>query len=187
MDGVRLLPPLEQRPAILQQRLTEGLPVLHFAFGSNLSLARLTSRVPGGCLGPPTHPPSRASTHGPPVHSRAAPPGGHCIVKPCSLSLLVLQGACGGALRACVLKGCSSVLFVGAAGGLTPLSVERAVVRNHRLAFNLRGLPPWEPSMASIEPCSSARSVTRAGQKLQHSVHGLLVALTHEDYDALYM
>lgn len=54
-------------------------------------------------------------------------------------------------------------------------SFKPAVVRNHRLAFNLRGLPPLEPSMGGIEPCES------------HDCHGSLIEMSGKEYQKLWL
>jgi hypothetical protein len=60
-------------------------------------------------------------------------------------------------------------------------SFEPAIVPNHRLSFNMRGFPPVEPGMGSIEPCSeSATKPLLAYEK--DECHGALVLLTAENY-----
>ena len=49
-----------------------------------------------------------------------------------------------------------------------------ALIRDHRLAFNLRMFPPLEPAMASIEPSAG------------DSCEGALYTLTREGYEELW-
>ncbi|KAL1521106.1 hypothetical protein AB1Y20_022670 [Prymnesium parvum] len=58
--------------------------------------------------------------------------------------------------------------------GFPVLAKERAVVTDHRLAFNMRAFPPLEPAMASLEPC--------AGE----SCEGVLYTLSREAYEQLW-
>jgi hypothetical protein len=59
-------------------------------------------------------------------------------------------------------------------------SFEAAVVPNYRLAFNLRGFPPLEPGMGSLEPCDSNAKALMTYDKQE--CHGALVKLTAENY-----
>lgn len=60
------------------------------------------------------------------------------------------------------------------------LSFEAAVVPNYRLAFNMRGFPPIEPGMGSLEPSGSK---ARALLKYKYEeCHGALIKLTAENY-----
>jgi len=61
--------------------------------------------------------------------------------------------------------------------------MEAAFVPNYRLAFNLRGFPPIEPGMGSLEPIeSSAKALlTYEGGEC----HGALVQLTPENYEKI--
>ncbi|KAL7566575.1 hypothetical protein ACA910_000641 [Epithemia clementina (nom. ined.)] len=61
------------------------------------------------------------------------------------------------------------------------LSMEPAIVPGYRLAFNMRGFPPLEPGMGSIEPCDASSKPLR----LYHSneCHGALILLTPENYN----
>lgn len=59
--------------------------------------------------------------------------------------------------------------------------MEAAVVPNYRLAFNLRGFPPIEPGMGSLEPTNSG---AKALLTYEHEeCHGALVKLTPENYE----
>lgn len=60
-------------------------------------------------------------------------------------------------------------------------SMEAAVVPNYRLAFNLRGFPPIEPGMGSLEPVNSG---AKALLTYEHGeCHGALIQLTPEHYE----
>ena len=60
-------------------------------------------------------------------------------------------------------------------------SMEPAFVKNCRLAFNMKGFPPAEPGMGSLEPIdSSAKSLLTYGPG---ECHGALVQLTPENYE----
>jgi hypothetical protein len=60
-------------------------------------------------------------------------------------------------------------------------TMEPAVVPNYRLAFNLRGFPPIEPGMGSLEPVNTG---SRAVMTYKYSeCHGALVKLTPENYE----
>jgi len=50
-----------------------------------------------------------------------------------------------------------------------------AVVKDHRLAFNMRGFPPLEPSMGGIEPCVGS------------DCHGALIELTRANYEKIWL
>jgi len=50
-----------------------------------------------------------------------------------------------------------------------------AKVKNHRLAFNMRGFPPLEPAMGGIEPCEGS------------TCHGALMKMTISEYEKLWM
>lgn len=73
-------------------------------------------------------------------------------------------------------KEMSVLLF--SAGGINFVSAEPGLVRDYRLAFNLGGVPPIEPTMAGIEPEEGAvihgtliklpRSVVLTGRKICH-------------------
>ena len=59
-------------------------------------------------------------------------------------------------------------------GDTQVLEVEKAIVDDHRLAFNMRMFPPLEPSMASIEPARGS------------VCEGALYTLTRDGYEALW-
>jgi len=60
-------------------------------------------------------------------------------------------------------------------------TMEAAFVPNYRLAFNLRGFPPIEPGMGSLEPVDSS---ARAMLKYEPGeCHGALIQLTPENYE----
>ena len=54
---------------------------------------------------------------------------------------------------------------------ITVKSIQPAIVPNHRLAFNMRGFPPLEPGMGSLEPTPSDRD----------ECHGALCEMTREE------
>jgi len=61
------------------------------------------------------------------------------------------------------------------------INMEAAFVPNYRLAFNMRGFPPIEPGMGSLEPvdsCAKALLTYEAGE-----CHGALIQLTPENYE----
>ncbi len=59
--------------------------------------------------------------------------------------------------------------------------MEAAFVPNYRLAFNLRGFPPIEPGMGSLEPVdSSAKALLKYEPG---ECHGALIQLTPENYE----
>lgn len=68
-------------------------------------------------------------------------------------------------------------------------TMEAAVVPNYRLAFNLRGFPPIEPGMGSLEPINSksgggSTSDSKAIMTYKYDeCHGALVKLTPENYE----
>lgn len=65
------------------------------------------------------------------------------------------------------------------------LSMEPCVIKNHRLAFNMRGLPPLEPGMGSLEPLSRENSeALRSYEK--EECHGALISLSADDYEKVY-
>lgn len=57
--------------------------------------------------------------------------------------------------------------------GLEALEMEPGLLRGWRLAFDMPGVPPAEPAMASIRPDEDAE------------VHGLLIRLGRRDFEAL--
>jgi len=63
---------------------------------------------------------------------------------------------------------------------IKPLSMQAAVVEGHRLAFNMRAIPPLEPSMGSLEP---AEGVELAAAYPGNECHGALILLSAGDYD----
>lgn len=60
------------------------------------------------------------------------------------------------------------------------ISFEAAVVPNYRLAFNMRGFPPLEPGMGSLEPCSEKSKPLHKYKS--NECHGALVKLTADNY-----
>jgi hypothetical protein len=69
-------------------------------------------------------------------------------------------------------------------------SMEPAYVKNHRLAFNMRGFPPLEPGMGSLEPttihhdaCSNTKTSKPLVAYKERECHGALVKLSAEDYE----
>lgn len=68
------------------------------------------------------------------------------------------------------------------------LRMEAAVVSGHRLAFNLRGFPPIEPGMGSLEPCGGDRETSESESEPllayeRPECHGALIKLTPENYE----
>jgi hypothetical protein len=61
------------------------------------------------------------------------------------------------------------------------LNMEAAVVPNYRLAFNLRGFPPIEPAMGSLEPIDADSTALLTYEN--NDCHGALVKLTPENYE----
>jgi hypothetical protein len=60
-------------------------------------------------------------------------------------------------------------------------TMEAAIVKNFRLAFNMRGFPPIEPGMGSLEPIHAD---TKPLLRYEHNeCHGALVKLTPENYE----
>ena len=59
--------------------------------------------------------------------------------------------------------------------------MEPAVVSQYRLAFNLRGFPPLEPGMGSLEPVNSDSAALLAYHG--DECHGALIKLTPSDYE----
>jgi hypothetical protein len=71
---------------------------------------------------------------------------------------------------------------------IQPKSFEPAVVPNYRLAFNMRGFPPLEPGMGSLEPLPTDDDESSSSSKalLQYDkpeCHGSLVCLSADDYE----
>ena len=60
------------------------------------------------------------------------------------------------------------------------VSMEAAIVPGYRLAFNMRGFPPLEPGMGSLEPCDAPSKALLCYDKQE--CHGALVVLTPENY-----
>ena len=59
--------------------------------------------------------------------------------------------------------------------------MEAGYIKNHRLAFNLRGFPPIEPGFGSLEPIDSD---AKAMLKYESGeCHGALIQLTPENYE----
>ena len=56
------------------------------------------------------------------------------------------------------------------------LDFRPALVRGHRLAFNMRGLPPLEPGMGALEPDDSEGAVC----------HGALCTMTAREYEKVW-
>jgi len=63
------------------------------------------------------------------------------------------------------------------------LNMEAAVVPNYRLAFNMRGFPPLEPGMGSLEPVET--DSTRILSYKDAECHGALVKISPENYEKL--
>ena len=62
-------------------------------------------------------------------------------------------------------------------------TMEAAVVPNYRLAFNLKGFPPLEPGMGSLEPSDS--NCKALAKYHQNECHGALVKLSAQNYNRL--
>jgi len=60
-------------------------------------------------------------------------------------------------------------------------TMEAAFVSNYRLAFNLRGFPPIEPGMGSLEPVDSCAKALLPYEA--DECHGALIQLTPENYE----
>mmetsp|Transcript_37024 Transcript_37024/g.42235 ORF Transcript_37024/g.42235 Transcript_37024/m.42235 type:complete len:349 (-) Transcript_37024:92-1138(-) len=61
------------------------------------------------------------------------------------------------------------------------LTMEAAIVPNYRLAFNLRGFPPIEPGMGSLEPVDANSQALLKYEK--DECHGALIKLSPENYE----
>jgi hypothetical protein len=85
-------------------------------------------------------------------------------------------------------------------GKIRILRMEAAIVKGHRLAFNMRGFPPIEPGMGSLEPLASQNSnddQQKSGRKDKQSkallqykhdeCHGALVKLRPIDYERVML
>lgn len=77
-------------------------------------------------------------------------------------------------------------------GKIRILRMEPAVVKGHRLAFNMRGFPPLEPGMGSLEPVGNGTKEAKGGSKAlvryeQNECHGALVKLRPEDYERVML
>ena len=67
-------------------------------------------------------------------------------------------------------------------------SMEPAFVENYRLAFNMRGFPPLEPGMGSLEPVNSNKKDRKGQSKAlsaykENQCHGALVRLSPSEYE----
>lgn len=58
---------------------------------------------------------------------------------------------------------------------ISVLGMEPCVIKDHRLAFNLRGFPPVEPGMGGIEPSAGC------------DCHAALVKLTRAEYEKVWL
>ncbi|KAL7544098.1 hypothetical protein ACHAXR_013548 [Thalassiosira sp. AJA248-18] len=65
------------------------------------------------------------------------------------------------------------------------LSMEPCVIKNHRLAFNMRGFPPLEPAMGSLEPLSQENTEALHFYE-REECHAALILLSAEDYSKVY-
>jgi len=59
--------------------------------------------------------------------------------------------------------------------------MEAAVVPNYRLSFNMRGIPPIEPGMGSLEPIDSGSKSLLTYDRGE--CHGALIRLTPDNYE----
>ena len=67
-------------------------------------------------------------------------------------------------------------------------SMEPAFVRNYRLAFNMRGFPPLEPGMGSLQPVDDKSTSTQSKPLLafeKKECHGALVRVSAADYEKI--
>jgi len=72
------------------------------------------------------------------------------------------------------------------------ISMEPGLVKGYRVAFNLRALPPIEPSMASIEPVKDPKALCLTHEGALHAngdltCHGALIALKPDMYHKLFL
>ena len=67
-------------------------------------------------------------------------------------------------------------------GKIDIVTMEPAVVPNHRLAFNMRGFLPLEPGMGSLEPIEDPNSRPLLAYH-QPECHGALILLNPENYE----
>jgi hypothetical protein len=66
------------------------------------------------------------------------------------------------------------------------ISMEPCYVENHRLAFNVRGFPPLEPAMASLESTTEHESGSAPLLSFHRAeCHGALIRLNASNYDNL--
>ncbi|KAL7529724.1 hypothetical protein ACHAXR_003122 [Thalassiosira sp. AJA248-18] len=65
------------------------------------------------------------------------------------------------------------------------LSMEPCVIKNHRLAFNMRAIPPLEPGMGSLEPLSQENTEALHSYE-REECHAALILLSAEDYSKVY-
>ena len=82
----------------------------------------------------------------------------------------------------------SKVESRSADGKINILSMQAAVVHNHRLAFNMRGFVPIEPGMGSLEPLD--KEGTKSRPLLAYDApecHGALILLDSENYNRVMM
>jgi len=71
---------------------------------------------------------------------------------------------------------------------ITLKSFEPAFVQNYRLAFNMKGFPPLEPGMGSLEPTIVENKSDCSRPLLayeQDQCHGALVRVSAEDYERI--
>ena len=134
--------------------------VRYFAFGSNLLRSKMV-----GCARQNSNPRLAVLCVQCACSVRAA-----CTQRACSV-----HAACTNRVVLIVGVHCQCLLYPLCRRGETGV-LERvpALVRDHRLAFNLRMFPPLEPAMASIEPS--------AGEDCE----GALYTLTRQGYDELW-
>jgi hypothetical protein len=62
------------------------------------------------------------------------------------------------------------------------IDFQPAVVKAHRLGFTMRGIPPLEPGMGSLEPCETA---AEDGQESE--CHGALCTMRADEYEKLWL
>ena len=62
------------------------------------------------------------------------------------------------------------------------MDIQPAIVKAHRLAFNMRGFPPLEPGMGALEPCDAVGE-----RQTAHECHGALCTMTAKEYEKVWL
>ena len=68
-------------------------------------------------------------------------------------------------------------------GTINLISMEPAIVPDHRLAFNMRGFLPLEPGMGSLEPLGGVKKSRPLLAYKKPECHGALILLDSENYE----